>query len=155
MLRPSCGKALEGIRMSLAIESTLGGIKATKFLVGNKRRDKMSKNEEEREIHLKVTNVELTKLVKKKMAENRTIREENRLIRGEMEKLRLKVSRRSFDDSEDEKEDEQIQVPQDPRKILVDDQRIMIETLERLGRRDMKPNILMSSGRLNLEECMD
>ena len=51
----------------------------------------MFENEEgEREIPLRITNVELAKLVKEKMAESRAVREENRSMKRELDKLRAR-----------------------------------------------------------------
>ena len=63
----------------------------------------MSKNEEsEREIPLRITNVELAKLVKEKMVESRAMREENRTMKRELDRLKGKVERGVLEDSKGE-----------------------------------------------------
>ena len=65
----------------------------------------MTKNEEgEREIPLRITNVELAKLVKEKMVESRAVREENRTMKRELDRLKGKVERGVLEDSEGEEE---------------------------------------------------
>ena len=51
--------------------------------------EKILEGEEgEREIHLRITNAKLAKLVKEQMAESRAARQENRSMKREFEKLR-------------------------------------------------------------------
>ena len=65
----------------------------------------MSYNEEEeREIPLRIKNVELAKLVKEKMAESRVVREENRTMKRELDRLKGKVERGVLEDSKGEEE---------------------------------------------------
>ena len=64
----------------------------------------MSKNEGEREIPLRITNVELAKLVKEKMVESRAVREENRSMKRELDKLKGKMARGVIEDSKGEEE---------------------------------------------------
>ena len=63
----------------------------------------MYENEDgEREIPLRITNVELAKLVKEKMAENIAEREDNRSMKRELEKLKGKMARGVIEDFEEE-----------------------------------------------------
>ena len=65
----------------------------------------MLENEEgEREMPLRIKNVELAKLVKEKTAESRAMREENRTMKRELDRLKGKVERGVLEDSEGEEE---------------------------------------------------
>ena len=58
--------------------------------------------EGEREIPLRITNVELVKLVKETMAESSAVREENRYMKKELEKLKGKMIKGDADESKEE-----------------------------------------------------
>ena len=47
----------------------------------------LENEEEEREIPLRIKNVELAKLVKEQMVESRVVREENRTMKRELDRL--------------------------------------------------------------------
>ena len=116
----------------------------------------MSKNEEgEREIPLRITNVEFSKLVKEKMAKSREVREENRRMKRELEKLKGKMARGVIEEYEGEEEGIEEREPRQERERIPTDQRAMLEALERVGRKDQRSYLPMFSGKLNLEECID
>ena len=60
----------------------------------------MSKGGEEpkREIPLRITNVELAKLVKEQMAVSRVVQEENRTMKRELDRLKNKMRKGSNDE---------------------------------------------------------
>ena len=58
--------------------------------------------EHEREIPLRITNVELAKLVKEKMTERRVVQEENRTMKRELDKIKNKMRKGSDEESEPE-----------------------------------------------------
>ena len=90
---------------------------------------KMSDGEEgEREIPLRITNVELAKLVKEQMAESRAVREENRSMKKELEKLKGKMIKGDADESEEEEVEREPYEEEIPR-----DQRPLLQALERVG----------------------
>ena len=57
--------------------------------------------EEREDIPLKITNIELAKIVKEQMAESRAVREENRAMRREIDKLKGKVRRGDHEEFEE------------------------------------------------------
>ena len=72
----------------------------------------MSENEEaERELPLRITNVELGKLFKEKMIESRAIREENRTMKREVDRLKGKMDRGVLEDLEGEDEGNEEEEP--------------------------------------------
>ena len=116
----------------------------------------MSENEDgEREIPLRITNVELVKLVKEQMVESRAVREENRSMKRELEKLKGKMARGVIEDSKGEEEGNDEREPRQERDRMPTNQRAMLEALERLGRKDQRSDLPMFSGKLNPKECMD
>ena len=110
---------------------------------------KMSEGEEgERDIPLRITNVQLAKLVKEKMVESRVVREESRSMKKELEKFKGKMIKGDVDESEEE------EVEREPyEEEILRDQRTLLQALERVGIKggDL-PNF---HGKLNPDECMD
>ncbi|XP_057849726.2 uncharacterized protein LOC131060503 [Cryptomeria japonica] len=102
------------------------------------------------EIPIRITNVELAKIVKEQMAESRAIREENRAMKRELDKLKGQVRRGGQEESEGEEEE------QDPasQANIPEDQRAMLAALERVGVKD-RNDIPLFYGKLEPEECMD
>ena len=89
----------------------------------------MSEGEEgEREIPLRITNVELAKLVKEQMAKSRAVREENRNMKRELEKLKGKMIKGDGDEFEEEEVEREPYEEEIPR-----DQRPLLQALERVG----------------------
>lgn len=102
------------------------------------------------EIPIRITNVELAKIVKEQMAESRAIREENRAMKRELDKLKGQVRRGGQEESEEEEEE------QDPssQANIPEDERAMLAALERVGVKD-RNDIPLFHGKLELEECTD
>ena len=88
------------------------------------------------------------------MAESRAVREKNGMMKREIEKLRGKVNKGSQEDSEVEEEENGPEIDRS-RQALSEDQRVMLEALERVGRRDIKIEIPMFCVNINPQECMD
>ena len=115
----------------------------------------MTENEDgEREMPLRITNVELAKLVKEKMAESRVVREENKHLKKELEKLKGKMARGVVEDLEGEEGNDEREPSKETERMPID-QRAMLEALERVGRKDQRSDLPMFSGKLNPEECID
>ena len=77
--------------------------------------------EHEREIPLRITNVELAKLVKEQMAESMVVWEENRTMKRELDRLKNKMRKGSDDESkleEIEGNEEQENISADQRPFL-------------------------------------
>ncbi|XP_059067541.1 uncharacterized protein LOC131858345 [Cryptomeria japonica] len=102
------------------------------------------------EIPIRITNVELAKIVKEQMAESRAVREENRAMKRELDKLKGQVRRGSQEESEEGEEE------QDPagQANIPEDQKAILAALERVGVKD-RNDIPLFHGKLELEECMD
>ena len=82
----------------------------------------MSENKEgEREMPLKITNVELAKLVKEKMADSRAVREENKTMKRELDRLKGKVERGVLEESEGEEERNEEEDPWQDRQAMSTD----------------------------------
>ncbi len=102
----------------------------------------------EREIPLRITNIELAKLVKEQMAESRAVREENRNMRRELEKLQGKLRKGNDYESEGEEVERDTYGSEIPLE-----QRPLLQALERVGAKG--GDIPMIYGRLNPDECLD
>ncbi|XP_059067545.1 uncharacterized protein LOC131858349 [Cryptomeria japonica] len=102
------------------------------------------------EIPIRITNVELAKIVKEQMAESRVVREENRAMKRELDKLKGQMRRGGQEEEEEEEEE------QDPagQANMPEDQRAMLVALERVGVKD-RNDIPLFHGKLEPEECMD
>ena len=101
----------------------------------------------EREIPLRITNIELAKLVKEQMAESRAVREENRNMRRELEKLQGKLKK----GNDYESEGEEVEGDTYGNEIPLE-QRPLLQALERVGAKG--GDIPMFHGRLNPDECL-
>lgn len=104
--------------------------------------------EQERTIPLRITNVELAKLVQEQMAESRAAREENRAMKKELEKLKGKLKKGDgyvLEAEEVEREDYEAIVPPEQRPLL--------QALERMGVKGGE--IPTFYGKLNPDECID
>ena len=105
--------------------------------------------EPKREIPLRITNVELAKLVKEQMAESRVVREENRTMKRELDKLKNKMRRGSDEESELEeimRNEEQDNIPANQRPFLA--------ALERVGKKG-EGDLPIFHGKLDPDECVD
>ena len=98
---------------------------------------------------------ELAKLVKEQMVETRAVREENRTMKREQERLKGKVERGVLEDSEGEEERNEEEDLWQDRQAMSVDQRVMLEALERVGRKDQRSELPVFSGKLDPKECMD
>ena len=105
--------------------------------------------EPEREIPLRITNVDLAKLVKEQMAESRVVREENRTMKRELDRLKNKMRKGSDDELEPEeivRNEEQEKNPANQRPFLV--------ALERVGKK-REGDLPTFHGKLDPDERMD
>ncbi|XP_059067542.1 uncharacterized protein LOC131858346 [Cryptomeria japonica] len=102
------------------------------------------------EIPIRITNVELAKIVKEQMAESRAVREENRAMKRELDKLKGQMRRGGQEELEEEEEE------QDPagQANMPKDQRAKLAALEKVGVKD-RNDIPLFHGKLEPEECMD
>ena len=70
----------------------------------------------EREIPLRITNMELAKLIKEQMEMSRVVREYNRSMKRELEKLKGKMARGVIEDSKGEEEGNDEREPRQERE---------------------------------------
>ena len=97
---------------------------------------------------MRITNVELAKLVKEQMAESRAVREENRSMKRELKRLKGKMIKGDGDESKEE------EVEREPcEEEIPMDQSPLLQSLEttRVKGGDL-PNF---HGKLNPDDCMD
>lgn len=94
-----------------------------------------------------ITNKELAKILKEHLAKSKK-------MEMELERLKQRYEGRR-EEEECEEEEEEILVSWLERLNIPADQRHFLEALERVGRKDSKPDVPMFMGKMNVEECMD
>ena len=105
--------------------------------------------EPEREIPLRITNVELSKLVKEQMTKSRMVQEENRTMKRELDRLKNNMRKESDDESKPQEiggDEEQENIPTDHRPFLA--------ALERVGKKG-EGDLPTFYGKLDPNVCMD
>ena len=98
---------------------------------------------------MRITNVELAKLVKEQMAESRVVREENRTMKRELDRLTNKMRK----GSDDELEPKEIGGDKEKENIPTD-QRPFLAALERVGKKE-EGDLPTFYGKLDPDVCMD
>ncbi|XP_059067896.1 uncharacterized protein LOC131858615 [Cryptomeria japonica] len=109
----------------------------------------MGDREEEEEVPLRVTNIELAKIVREQAAKNKK-------MEAEIEKLKREKSKKKqsevISDSDEEDQEEERSMEEPSRGMS---ERQFIDALGKLSRKDTKVDLPMFPGKMNPEECLD